>query len=459
MSIGIYCRAGALRAGIVVGCVATAVAVLISNGWAGDITDFGRRSVGGISVDAEGVVSQAAVEDVQLRRRAIAKRISKAPGKMDDAVELRKISLRGLNAAIADAMENNLGVLPPEIKYLAGIQRVQYILVYPEQNDIVLAGPGEGWVVNESGDVVGATTGQPVLRLEDLLVALRTVDSARTVGITCSIDPTPEGRRELDAFIRKQKQFNRSVLKGVEDAMGLQEISITGVPKTSHFARILVAADYRMKRIAMKLEPTPLAELPSFLDMIQASPGGLNNMMPRWWMACDYEPIAKSADGLAFEIRGQGVKAMTEDEFVTDQGTVQGTGQVNPIAQKWADAMTEHYTELSAKEAIFGQLRNLMDMCVLAALIEKEDLFGMADCQVPLLTDADSKLGLEKWDPPTTVATQASAIKKGRNWIITASGGVDIDSWKVAGRSVVEPAVKQIQTKATAPSGAAWWWN
>ena len=83
----------------------------------------------------------------------------------------------------------------------------------------------------------------------------------------------------------------------------------------------------------------------------------------------------------------------------------------------------------------------------------------MADCQVPLLTDADSKLGLEKWDPPTTVATQASAIKKGRNWIITASGGVDIDSWKVAGRSVVEPAVKQIQTKATAPSGAAWWWN
>ena len=34
-----------------------------------------------------------------------------------------------------------------------------------------------------------------------------------------------------------------------------------GVPDTSHFARVIVAADYRMKRISMGLEPAPVAGL------------------------------------------------------------------------------------------------------------------------------------------------------------------------------------------------------
>ena len=39
-------------------------------------------------------------------------------------------------------------------------------------------------------------------------------------------------------------------------------------------------------------------------------------MMPRWWLACDYEPLARSEDGLAWELRGNGVQAKTEDSLV-----------------------------------------------------------------------------------------------------------------------------------------------
>ena len=66
---------------------------------------------------------------------------------------LRMVSLRGLNGAIKDAMQNNLGQLPESVQFLAGLQRIQYVLVYPEQNDIVLAGPGEGWKVKEDGSI------------------------------------------------------------------------------------------------------------------------------------------------------------------------------------------------------------------------------------------------------------------------------------------------------------------
>jgi len=50
---------------------------------------------------------------------------------------------------------------------------------YPEQQDIVLAGPGEGWKITEQGAVVGRTNGLPMLTLDDLLVAFRTTQQAR----------------------------------------------------------------------------------------------------------------------------------------------------------------------------------------------------------------------------------------------------------------------------------------
>jgi len=57
-----------------------------------------------------------------------------------------------------------------------------------------LAGPGEGWKFDQDGNAVGVTTGLPAVRLDDLLVALRTVEAARTEGISVSIDPTADGR-------------------------------------------------------------------------------------------------------------------------------------------------------------------------------------------------------------------------------------------------------------------------
>ena len=111
--------------------------------------------------------------------------------------ELRKVSLRALEAALTDFLAGNQERLPDDVLYLAGLQRVQYILVYPEQNDIVLAGPGEGWRFDDNGNAVGVTTGLPAVRLDDLLVAFRTVDAARNEGISVSIDPTAEGASTL----------------------------------------------------------------------------------------------------------------------------------------------------------------------------------------------------------------------------------------------------------------------
>ena len=345
----------------------------------------GGNRVGGITIDAQGALSPP---DESMRKDILAamrSRHTEPRTELNLPVGLRRISLRRLEEALVAAKEGMAEKVTDELRFLAGIQRIQYVLVYPEEKDIVLAGPGEGWVVNDKTNIVGVTTGRPVIRLEDLLVAMRTVDNARQGGISCSIDPTAEGRRNLEEFLARQTTYSPTVLTGVKKALGQQQITLTGVPAGSHFARILVSSDFHMKRIAMKLDPTPIKELPSFPDMLKTSNAPLDNLMPRWWMACNYLPLGRSEDGLAFELRGQGVKVLTEDEVVTS-GNVAGTGKANPIAQKWADLMTEHYDELSLRESAFGELRNVMDLCVVAALIAKENLLQKAGCSLPTLT-------------------------------------------------------------------------
>ncbi len=419
-----------------------------------------QRAVGGIIVNPNGAVRLPTVLERQELLAQLRAQPAQIAPELNLRTELRKVSLRALEAALTDVLAGNQERLPDEVIYLAGLQRVQYILVYPEQNDIVLAGPGEGWKFDDNGNAVGVTTGLPAVRLDDLLVAFRTVEAARTEGISVSIDPTNEGRQRFETFMKRQRAFDPSVLPAAVKALGAQQVTLTGVPTDSHFARILFAADFRMKQFAMKLDQAPIAGLPSYLDMLKSKRQLPGSATPRWWMACNYEPMARSGDRLAWEIRGQGVKALTEDEVVAGDGTVQGTGRADPIAKEWADLFTKHYTDLAAKDSTMAQLRNLMDLCVASALIKREDLVSLAGGSgFPLLTSPDSKFAAGQLPAPKTVDPQCSFLKIGRNYVITASGGVQIESWEVASKSAVTPQLKSVHSQGTPQAGKTWWWN
>lgn len=442
------------------------VAVVLTLGLLGTATwagHFGFRggAVGGIAVDATGVVRNVNVDARNMLRQALLKEVKAVPGDLNQPVERRMISLKGLNQAIERAHKEGLGVLPDEVKYLAGLQRVQYVLVVPEENDVYLVGPAEGWKVDENANVVGVTTGLPVIQLDDLLAVFRATADARREGISCSIEPTEEGSRNFQKYLNQveRQPFSQAIMKGMEQALGAQQIKLTGVPKSSHFARVMVAADFHMKSIAMNLEKSPVRDLPGFLDLMSTKRTKLTNMTPRWWLACNYEPLQRSEDGLAWELRGPGVKAETEDDFIKADGTVAHSGKANPVAQQWADLMTKRYEELSKKMPVFGELRNIMDLCVIAALIDQERLLEKAGCSIPMITDPTSEEKLLIYDTPKTLATQCSFIKRANEYIVTASGGVQIDSYAVASRTEVNSQLKDIKSKIGARGEKAWWWN
>jgi len=418
-----------------------------------------RSAVGGISVDANGLLENAEVDQLGELSRIRSRALEPIPGNLNQATPLRKVSLRRLEEAIKKYIEDGKE-LPDSVKYLAGLQGIRYIFVDPERKDIVLAGPGEGWTVDASGNVVGVTTGRPVMFLDDLLVALRTAGKTVQSGISCSIDPTPEGLTRLRAHVNKLKTIGNPSMTaaGIEDVLGMQQISVVGVPETSRFARVLVAADYRMKRLAMNFDPPPVSGLPSFLQMMKASGSGMRNMLPRWWLMPSYDPLLRDADGLAWELRGASVKAMTEEDFLAADGTRRHTGRASGVAQKWANNMTSKYSELAIADPIFGELQNCMELAVVAALIVKEDLSQKAGSSMPLLLDP-TDVDIANFPAPKQVDSKASVLKKGRKWIISASGGVLVDSWAIVEKVKQDNSLDKVRTKAIADESTNWWWN
>lgn len=420
---------------------------------------FINEAVGGVWMDVDGVLRNVDPNSRPELRAHRLKALAQMPGDLNRPTKLRMISLSRLQDAIA-ACQTAGTPLPDEIRYLAGLQRVRYVFVMPEMHDIVLAGPAEGWTINDAGDVVGRTNGQPVLQLDDLLVALRTSDAARRTAISCSINPRPEG---LAAF----QEFNKGIragddldatMKEIERRLGPQTITVTGVPESSRFAHVLVAADYQMKRLGMHFDPSPVKGLKSYMEMI--SGGQPKNMMPRWWMAANYEPLAKDAEGLAWELRGQGVKCMAEEDFITTGGETHASGKANPVSQKWADTMTAKFDELSDHLPIFRQLRNCMDLAVTASLIEKENMADKADCRLTLLMDAQ-QLPITAYNVPKQVDTKATFVKRSSGYLISASGGVLFQPWSIVQNPKEDASTSAARGEAVAAAkkATAWWWN
>lgn len=414
---------------------------------------FGQ-AVGGIAIDAEGIIKN--VDPAALQELAVTRRAALAKGDAPEAAAERRVSLKGLLQAIDDAAG---GPLPADVIFLAGLQRVTHVFVDPEGCDIVLAGPAEAIAIDAAGNAVGEKSRRPPLQLEDLIIALRTIDAARAGGIRCSIDPTPEGLTRLQSLMRAQRGLGPNpdaTLRRMEEAVGPQVVSVGGVPGDSRFAHVLVAADYRMKRIGMGLEPSGVAGLPSYTAMVPA--GGSAAALPRFWLEPSYEPLSRDPDELAWKINGRAMKCLTESDLLEKGGVKRGQGASDGIAKKWCAAMTTHYDALAARQPVFADLVNCIDLAVVAALIEGRQLERRAGLDLAPLLDAE-KLPVPAYRVATSVPTVATKLRKGNGWVVTASGGVQFQPWAFATEAVEMTDLAAARTASLEPRpGSGWYW-
>jgi hypothetical protein len=423
----------------------------------------------GIVVDAKGVLSMQRFDasGAQTKARIEAARKSSDPNAWRKS-ELRKISLNRLEAAIAGKLA--AGEKPTdEMRSLVGMTRVQYVFFYPDSNDIVIAGPAEPWAPDMAGRVRGVESGRPVLLLEDLVVALRAY-SPRGKGasvIMCSIDPTKEGLANLQEFLRRVGRVNPNLpegglVRGLKDSLGMQVITIMGISPNTHFAQVLVEADYRMKLIGIGLEH-PRTKIPSYVSIANAR-AIAQNALQRWYFVPNYECVRVSEDQLAMELIGDGVKLIGEDEFVARNGErVDGKGE-NPSSKKFTETFTAKYAELSAEIPVYAQLRNLIDLSVVAAFIQQQDYYGKAGWLMPVFSD-ESKLQVQTVHAPTRVESAVASYRKGNTLVTPIGGGVEIraamalKSGNLLRDEQGELNKRRGEIQANKLGDGQWWWD
>jgi hypothetical protein len=401
-------------------------------------------------IDSDGVLRNSTAEDQSRNLEQLRSTMQGAQGDLAKATDLRLISLKGIQQMVLDAQKQGKSI-PEDVYCLGGLTRIDYVFVYPERNDIVIAGPAEPWAIGPQGSIVGKNTGSPVVNLDDLATAFRYVDQARNGGVSVSIDPTEQGYRQFNQALRNLgANVNPSQsAPALARAFGPQQVTLSGLPADSHMARVILAADYRMKLYGMNLAKPPVAGLPSYMEMIQNRSNASTQIQSRWWMACDYDAITHSKDRLAWKISGQRIKTMTETEAFDQQGQRKQTGKADPVAKKWADNFTKKIGELAVKDPVFGELRNVMDLCLVAALIESQNLQSLAACDLSSILGNRGQIETIKLDVAKSLDPQISFLQTAQGLLVSASGGVMIESWYFASQ------VKENESVAEAKVAAA----
>ena len=426
-----------------------------------------QQTAAGVVVDAQGVLQKHIFTDPGgqlLRERATAAKTALGP-RLAAYSKLRKVSLNRLEKAIVD----HQGQITDAMRYLAGLLRVRYVFFYPESNDIVLAGPAEGWLADPAGRTVGITSGRPVVQLQDLVVALRAFPPGkpgqRVIG--CSIDPTPEGLAAMQRFLRATggqatPADTQYIVNGLRASLGLQTVTVNGVSPKTNFARILVEADYRMKLIGIGLE-TPPVRLVSFVE--RANPAQVSkNALFRWYFVPDYQCVRVSDDNLAMELVGDGVKLVGEDELVGANGGRQAAvSRGNRASQAFVLSFTKKYAELAERSPVYAELRNVIDLSVVAAYIRQQDYYGKAHWTMPVLGNEKS-FAVEVHNAPQQVESAVAAIWKGSRLTTPIGGGVHIEAELAVAKHNRLPDEKgkvsklREETQLHLAEGQ-WWWD
>jgi hypothetical protein len=430
----------------------------------------GQGISAGVVVDAQGVLRTQSEAEPGLdkeRRQAV---IEALPGDLRKAVPMRKVALSRLEAELAKRIADGRGI-PDELTKLAGLTRVHYVFVYPAEDDtpgeIVLAGPAEPWFTDAVGRVRGTETGSPTVLLEDLAAAIRCFAPGqpqdRLVG--CSIDPKPEGLAAMQQFLRQTGRVNPKanvdqIVGGMKEALGTQVVSVQGVSPATHFAQVMVEADYRMKLIGIGLEPPPV-RMKTWIDL--ASAGAVAaNALQRWYFVPDYQRVRIAEDDLAIELVGEGIKLCSADEVVLPNGQRLGADRADKASKTFTETFTRSYAQIAARSPVYAQLRCLVDLAVAAAYLQEHDGYGKAGWAAGTLRD-EKAYPIETLSVPREAETAINAVWQGNRLLTPIGGGVTMYP-----RLAMDPPnllmdekgeVGKARTAAQALPAGVWYWD
>jgi len=427
----------------------------------------------GVYVDPNGLMRQIAKEEKTGTLESLARRARSADinDDMARASGLRLVSLKRLEEAVGERIESGRPVLET-MRRLAGLTQIKYVFAYPEDQEIVIAGPAEGWKYDDAGRPVGRDSGRPMLHLDDFVVVLRTFAPGGNAEFGCSINTRDANLKQVKEFVESSNKSGplgpgqlKRWLEELHKRLGLQDVVVTGVPASTRVAQVLVEADYRMKLIGVaKLDAGK--QIPSYFDLLKAA--GQVKGAPlealRWWLTMKYAAILHSPDRTVFEVQGSSVLVQSENQFVNSQGQHLPTGAAEPVNRLFAQKFTEHYNELAQRDLVFAEMRNIFDMALVAALCRQEGLHARTGWDLGVFAPGGTYHPASVPAPTVVESVLNHRVYNGKDIVVQVAGGVQADVAAIARDKELakeDAGLDQVAQRgktANLPEGR-WWWD
>lgn len=351
---------------------------------------------------------------------------------------------------------------PSEVARLCGITRISGYIADVSGHDIVLVGEVE--------------PDRPALYLDDLAVAFRNSRlmyaqrKGRTIYYTapgCSIDPDPSVMQDLDRLSRAapvtSDRDERRLWFDKWQAVGSrpQNVRVLGVPFDSRFAKVMVDADYYMKRLTDGSVALGIEGFESLMEMRMRTAknelsGDRSSSVPtqslnRFWF-CPGESTFTEEDG-AVLLRTCRVKLLTEEEFLTTGGVLSGKGRPDPLARRFADSFSAKYDQIASRRPIYRDLSDLFRLVAVAKLLDDTKLASVG-VKLPYLMGRYQV----KTTPVSRAVTGLTSLKEIEETKETSDGTLTMYMWLMSCGGVnmdVHPKrVKPVETsiaKTAAP--------
>lgn len=315
-----------------------------------------------------------------------------SPAFADEIVSTgRALSLRALEERLARAREGH--ALPADATTLGNITRLDGFIIDTEHNDIVLFGES-------------LPTDTP-LQTDDFIAALRSAWCVRTGNCAgpredpgCSIDLDPAVAQRLDAVDRDlraaetESQIDRVVEEWEWVCGRPQKVRVMGVPFYSHFAQVMVDADYEMKLLVDGTDDSlDIEGFKTLRDMhVQLQQAGKrlpSSSTNRFWFTPG-RTIWTQADSAAVFSTAMLMEApvhlMTEHELLdSSKRQFVGSGSADPLAEEFCKQFVRHYREIADRRPIYEQLENLFRMAAAAQQLVESRADVVASAGLPYL--------------------------------------------------------------------------
>jgi hypothetical protein len=414
------------------------VAALFSSSLFAQVNPFPvfNTAPAGVKIDANGTISARETDtSSELAAQRLRGRAMNQPPKNQD---LTYVSLSRLFAEVKSLTEQKKEI-PDSVRYLSGLTQIRYVFVFPEEHDLIIAGPSEEFDASHNkAEPTGKLTGRPVMHLDDLITALRCGAGAQQKPFGCSIDPTPDALNRCNAIMKEMAGATRGArMNAMKEAIGLQKVSLFGTPADSRTTFITVAADYKLKRMCLGLDPIPVPGVGSPVDNSKATSN-------RFWFEANYAPLLVSVDGNAYELRGPRLILKAGAFSFDEKGGTE-------TAKRFAKNFTAKIPQLATVTPLYADLQNVADMSVVAALIRKDDLARKSGLDISWVL-SESNYATARF--PTLLT--AETVVNYTNGSIVA-GGVTLDPNKVVSSTNREQDEKETLKLAKArPVGDNW---